>query len=180
MPLFSNFYHFLFSSALILGIFIWPKPLIAEHTPITTYYIRYDIKSSNHRITDENFLMIPAENEFRMENFSQIALPCVISMTPGESKTDTLQRAKKEALKRILNEKGLQSVKTKNGVTIISYEGVIVTPIRISQIPDNKPTLFSYIAHFKYSPMAFPDRWQGLKIRAAIKEKLHNFLQLFH
>lgn len=180
MPLFSNFYDFLFSSALILGMLIWPKPLIADHTPISTYYIRYDIKSSNHRITDENFLMIPAENEFRMENFSQIVLPCVISMTPGESKTNTLQRAKNEALKRVLHEKGLQSVKTKNGVTILSFEGVIIAPIRIFQIPDTEPLRFSYTAHFKYSPVAFPDRWQGLKLRAAIKEKLQDFFRLFH
>lgn len=175
MPRFRFFYILAVLSALIFGALTPINLAMAEHTAINTYYIRYDIKSSKHQITDENLLMIPAKDEFRSEKFSLISLPCVISMTPGESKKQILQRAKNQALQNILREKGLRSVKSKNLVTIISYEGVIIAPIDILGIPGGNPAQFAYTAQFGFSPLAFPDQWQNLKLSAAIKEKLNDF-----
>lgn len=179
MPRFIFFSILAFLTALVLGILTLANPAMAEHTAINTYYIRYDIKSSKHQITDENLLMVPAKDEFRTEKFALISLPCVISMTPGESKKQILQRAKNQALKNILREKGLKSVKSKNLVTIISYEGVIISPIDILDIPEDNPVQFAYTAQFGFSPLAFPDQWQNLKLTATIKEKLDAFFSFF-
>ncbi|MCA1786968.1 MAG: hypothetical protein LC657_13425, partial [Desulfobacteraceae bacterium] len=75
-------------------------PVFAAPNSIDTYYIRYDIIYVNHRIADENLLMVPAQNEFRMENFSQVRIAGVISMTPGESKNRLWNRARDQALKQ--------------------------------------------------------------------------------
>ncbi|MDA3787999.1 MAG: hypothetical protein PF503_05855, partial [Desulfobacula sp.] len=141
---------------------------MTDHTAIKTYYIRYDLKSSSHQITDENFLMVPANTEFRMEKFSLLSIPCVISMTQGESKNELFLRAREAALKKTLRDRGLKSVKTKNLVTIVSYEGVIIAPVNISRVSNNDSKLFSYTAQFEFSPITFPDHWRRLKIQSMI------------
>jgi hypothetical protein len=179
MPRFINFLVLAFSTLFIFGVLMQANPVRAEQTAINTYYIRYDIKSSKHQITDENLLMVPAKNEFRTAKFSLISLPCVISMTPGESKNQIQQRAKNQALKSILLKEGLKSVKSKNWVTIISYEGVIISPIDIIGMQGNDPAQFAYTAQFGFSPLAFPDQWQNLKFTTTIKEKLNDFFSFF-
>lgn len=179
MPLLRFFYILTFLTAIISGVLTLANPSMAEHTAINTYYIRYDIKSSKHQLTDENLLMIPAKDEFRAEKFALISLPCVISLTPGESKKQILQRAKNQALQNILREKGLRSVQSKNLMTIISYEGVILSPIDILGIPGDNPAQFAYTAQFGFSPLAFPDQWQNLKLSTTIKEKLNDFFSFF-
>jgi len=179
MPMFSIFPIFLFLSVLISWILIPIESVIADHTAISTYYIRYDIKSSNHQIIADNILMVPAKNEFRIEKFSYISIPCVISMTQGESKNQIHQRAQKAALKKILENRGLKSVKSKNMVTIISYEGIVISPIHIINTQDNDLNRFSYTAQFQFSPIIFPDKWKELKTKATIKEKINDLFLLF-
>jgi len=179
MPMPYNCFIFIFLAFLLLCLSTSIKPAMADHTAIKTYYVRYDLKSFNHQITDENLLMVPAENEFRTEKFSLFSIPCVISMTQGESKNRLTQRAKETALRKILTDKGLKSVKTRNLVTIVSYEGVIIAPINISRISDKDNKLFTFTAEFEFSSLRFPDQWQSLQMQSMIKEKLNDLLLLF-
>lgn len=179
MPIPTIFYIFMFTASLVLGISAPVKPSMADHTAIKIYYVRYDLKSSSHQISDESLLMVPAENEFRTEKFALFSIPCVISMTQGESKNRLIQRAKEAAVKKIVTDRGLKSVKTRNLVTIVSYEGVINTPIQISRISVKDSKFFTYTAEFEFSPLSFPDQWKSLQMQSMIKEKLNDLFLLF-
>ena len=64
--------------------------------------------------------------------------------------------------------------------TIISYEGVIITPINIVRNIYNKDgDNYSYEVGLEFSPIAFPDKWETLKIKDRIKEVFYDFFQLF-
>ncbi len=165
-------------------------PAFAASQGLDTYYVRYDIIYVNHTITDENLLMVPAENEFRMEKFSQASIAGVISMTSGESKKHLFSRARDQALKQLLKTRGLTSVTSENRVTIVSHEGVVRIPVQI--VPEQKSgpeqesglvsrdgvPVFSYTAITFFAPLAFPDQWEKRKTRAYIKEKIDAFFQL--
>jgi len=202
MPFLRNLFVFL--------VFICPAPEVFQghaaaagaQEGLETYYVRYDIKYAYNRITDENLLMVPAENEFRMEKFSRASIAGVISMTSGESKNQLFSRARDQALKQLLKTRGLTSVTSENAVTIVSHEGVVRTPVQIvpeqgavpeqgsvqeqSAVPEQEPgmisregaPIFSYTAETFFAPLAFPDQWEKLKARAYIKEKIDAFFQL--
>ncbi len=184
MPFLNNLFIFLIFTCLAAGFFQGQAAAAAAQEGIEAYYVRYDIKYANNRITDENLLMVPAENEFRMEKFSQASIAGVISMTSGESKNHLFTRARNQALKQLLKTRGLTSVTSKNLVTIISHEGVVRIPVQI--VPEQGPDpatqeggpVFSYTAKTFFAPLAFPDQWEKLKARAYIKEKIDAFFQL--
>lgn len=147
---------------------------------IETYYIKYDVKSSRNTIVDENLLMVPAKNDFRAEKFSQISTTGVISADPGESKISVEKQIRDNSLKTILVKHGLKSVKTKDYDTIISYEGVVITPLNISKNTYNEEqSTYLYEAQVKFSPIAFPDEWGTLDVKHKIKNIFHEFFQLF-
>ena len=164
--------------AVSIGLLI--SNLIFADEGIKNFYIRYDIKSSYNKIIDDNLMMIPAKNDFRAEKFSQILTTGVISATPGESKISVKERIKNNSLKTILINNGLKSVKTKDYDTVISYEGVIITPFNILKTTYNeKQDNYFYEAQVEFSPIAFPDKWDTLNIKHKIKEMFHDFFQLF-
>ncbi len=147
---------------------------------IDHYYIRYDIKSGNNKITDEHLTMVPANNDFRAEKFSPSLVSNIISADSRESKQAIDKLAKENALKHLLEQKGLKSVKTHNNETIISYEGMIITPIALSVFAyDDDLGGYGYSARNQFAPIAFPDRWETLKIKHRLKEAFHDFLLLF-
>ena len=146
----------------------------------TLFYVRYDVKSQIHTLSEENLIMVPAKDEFRKKNFSYISIPCVISMTPKESKNDQHLRAKYHALKTILLSRGLKSIFSKNLTTIISYEGFVHPPIQIKNMKLQDTHFLSYVADVSFCPVAFPDEWKRLKNWFVIEKKLHDFLSLFH
>jgi len=147
---------------------------------IETYYVRYDVKSSKNKIVDDALLMVPAEKEFRAENFSQISTTGVISAAPGESKLSVEKRIRDSSLKNILVNKGLKSIKTKDYDTVISYEGVFIAPLNILKNTYNeKQGNYFYAVQVEFSPIAFPDRWETLNMKYKIKEIFHDFFQLF-
>ncbi len=164
--------------------FILQIPAFAAPDGIDTYYVRYDIIYVNHRVADENLLMVPAQNEFRMEKFSQVRIAGVISMTPRESKNRLWTRARDQALKQLLRSRGLTSVETRNMATIVSYEGVVRTPVQI--VPDaetapagpENPPVFSFTAGTWFAPLAFPDQWQRRETKALMRKKIEGFLEL--
>ncbi len=147
---------------------------------IDHYYIRYDIKSGNNKIIDEHLTMVPANNDFRAEKFSPSLVSNAISADPGDSKQTIDTLAKENALKLVLEKKGLKSVKTHNNETIISYEGMIITPIALSiSAYDGARGGYGYTARIQFAPIAFPDQWETLKMKNRIKEIFHDFLLLF-
>lgn len=163
-----------------LVLFILSVTALHASEGIETYYVRYDVKSSKNRIVDDKLLMVPAENEFRAENFSHIFTKGVISAAPGESKLSVEKRIRDNCLKTVLTDHGLKSVQAKDLDTVISYEGVIITPLNILKNTYNeKQDRYVYEVQVEFSPIAFPDQWRTLNYKYKIKKLFHNFLQLF-
>ncbi len=147
---------------------------------ITNYYIRLDIKSSAHRITNSKLTMVPAENDYRQENFSRFPVSHLVMATPQESNQILENLAKRNAFMRILEHHGLKSTESLNHETILSYEGMIQTPISLRIGPyDNALGAFPYMAEIQFAPLAFPDQWKSLKDQFKIKEIFNDFILLF-
>ena len=178
----DNYKRYLFCSLLLTPLMIFILFIMTTHAyeGIETYYIKYDVKSSKNTIVNDNLLMIPAKNDFRAENFSHISTTGVISAAPGEAKTSVEQRIRDNSLKTIWVKYGLKSAKTKDYDTVISYEGVIITPLNILKNTYNEgQDNYFYEVQVEFSPIAFPDKWEALNMKYKIKEIFHDFFQLF-
>nr|WP_321404135.1 hypothetical protein [uncultured Desulfobacter sp.] len=162
-------------------ILICLKPLVAEDlNEISTYYIRFDLKSSNHRISDGKLTMVPDHDTFRAANFSFFPVSGIISALPQESVRTIETKIKQNAFIQLLEQKGLKSVKTFNNDTIISYEGCVQLPIALYISPyDVEKKGFPYSAKILFSPLSFPDQWESLHRRFKFKELLDNFFLFF-
>lgn len=145
---------------------------------ISSYYLRYDILSHRNQLKEERLTMVPVENEFRAENFSLCRIGGHLSLRPGESKPMAEKRVREQTLKSLLREKGLQSVKTMNFDTIVSYEGVVTPPIRL-EMTETRGKEFHFRAGIRFSPLAFPDQWESLQSRHRIKQAVQDFFLLF-
>ncbi len=155
-------------------------PVTYPDEGINSYYIKHDVKSSKNVVIVDNLLMVPAKNDFRAEKFSQITISGVISAAPGESSESLQKRIKENALKNILLNYGLKSVKTKDYDTVISYEGVIITPLTLiknTYLEDQSG--YIYEVRVEFSPISFPDRWEALSLKYKIKEIVNEFFQFF-
>jgi len=147
---------------------------------ITTYYIRLDINSSAHRITNSKLTMIPAENDYRQENFARFSVSHLVKASPQESNQTLENLAKKNAFMRVLEHHGLKSMTNLNHETILSYEGMIQTPVSLKIGPyDYALGAFPYMAGIHFAPLAFPDQWKSLKDQFKIKEIIDDFILLF-
>jgi len=157
------------------------NPLNAgSHKGITTYYIRFDTSSLNHKIINETLIMVPAESDYRSENFAQIPLSHVVSASPQTSNRSLENMVKKEAFIRLLEEKGLKSINTMNQNTVISYEGMVQIPVNIRIGPyDKKIGGYTYTAQIRFASLAFPDKWETLQQKFRVKEILNDFFLLF-
>ena len=165
----------------IILVLICLKPLFAGHLEgITTYYIRFDFKSADHRITDGKLTMVPANQDFRAANFSYFPVSGIILALPQETRQTIEAKAKQNALIQLLEQNGLKSVKTLNNDTIISYEGCVQMPVSLFiSSYDDKNKGFPYSARVLFSPLSFPDQWESLSRRFKIKELLNNFFLFF-
>ena len=102
----------LFTASLIL-VLICLQPLVAQYlNEISTYYIRFDIKSSSHRITEGKLTMVPAHGAFRAANFSYFPISGIIKALPQEANQTIEAKIKQNAFMQLLEKKGLKSVKT--------------------------------------------------------------------
>ncbi|WP_300461146.1 hypothetical protein [Desulfobacula sp.] len=163
-----------------LILFIPPIATLHADEGITTYYIRYDVKSSKNKIIDDNLLMVPAKNDFRAEKFSHFSTAGVISAARGESKAVIEKQIRENALKTVLVNQGLKSVKTKDHDTVISYEGLIMTPLNIlKNTYDEGNNQYVYDVQIEFSPIAFPDNWKTLNGYHNIKQVFDEFFQWF-
>ena len=162
---------------------IIPENVASAKEEIRLYYVRYDVKSTGHSLVDSNLTMVPAKNEFRAENFSQVAVKGAISSVPGTSPETSMDRltllAKRDALKRLLRSKGLKSVTSRDTDTVVSYEGAVKTPVELIERQYNKET-GQFEAKFQvvFSPTAFPDRWDELEFKDRAKKLFSDFLEL--
>lgn len=165
-----------------LAVLMSLNPLYANSFQgISTYYIRYDVKFSNHKITDEKLTMVPAEKEYRAEIFSQVPVSHMISADLLESKQTLMTLAKKNAFIRLLQQNGLKSITTMNQDTIISYEAVVHTPVEVKIGPYGAAIGgYPYTAHIRFAPLAFPDQWESLRQKFKIKEIFDDFILLFN
>jgi hypothetical protein len=173
-PFFLYLWLFILSA---IWVFI---PATYPDEGINAYYIKYDIKSSKNKLVDDNLLMVPSKNDFRAEKFSQVFISGVISADPGESHESAQQRIKENALKNILVDHGLKSVKTKDHDTVVSYEGVIMAPLTLQKktyLEEQKE--YVYEVRVDFCPIAFPDRWETLSMKHKIKTMVYDFFQLF-
>ncbi len=185
--------------AKINGVFIVLMGLLLLQTLIPTgsdgsegirlYYLRYDIKSSNNMVVDTSLLMVPADNDFRAENFTTVSTKGSVTAVPGDSTRERLDRARENALKLLLEEKGLRSVSTVSSVfsnktagidTVLSYEGAVMPPMEtLSSSYDPQTQCFTAVFKARFTPLAFPDRWKLLQIKTKIKQALQGFISLF-
>ena len=180
IPYFIKKNIWLFTASLI-QILICLQPLLAEElNGIATYYIRFDIKISSHRITDGKLTMVPAHGAFRAANFSYFPISGIIKALPQEASQTIEVKIKQNAFTQLLEQKGLKSVKTFNNDTIVSYEGCVKLPIALYISPyDDKNKGFPYSARILFSPLSFPDQWESLHRRFKIKELFDNFFIFF-
>lgn len=147
---------------------------------IGTYYIRYDVKSSKNKIADDNLLMIPSKNDFRAVSFSQIFSAGFISTAPDGSGVSVETRIRENALKTILVNHGLKSLKTKDYDTVVSYEGVIITPLIIHKKTYNEEqNKCFYNVEAEFSPIAFPDKWETMNMTHKLKKTIYEFFEFF-
>ncbi|WP_245568933.1 hypothetical protein [Desulfobacter curvatus] len=154
--------------------------MAADLNEINTYYIRFDLKSSNQRITDGKLTMVPANEAFRAANFSYFPISGIIQALPQEASQTIEAKIKQNAFIQLLEQKGLKSIKALNNDTIVSYEGCVRLPIALyisSYDDENKG--FPYSARILFSPLSFPDQWKSLHRRFKIKELLDNFFLFF-
>jgi hypothetical protein len=170
----------LFTTGIVL-VLICLKPLVAEPLKeISTYYIRFDLKSSSQRITDGKLTMVPAHEQFKAANFSYFPISGIVPARPQEMGQSIEAKAKQNAFIQLLEQKGLKSVTTLNYDTIISYEGCVQMPVALFISPyDDKNKGFPYTARVLFSPLSFPDQWESLRHRFKIKKLLDNFLLFF-
>jgi len=180
MPIFLKKMSLWIIPAFLL-ILIHFNPLYANNFQgITTYYIRFDIKSSNHKITRDRLTMVPAERDYRPENFSLIPVSHTVKGSPGESGHFLENQIKKHAFITLLEKRGLKSIHTMNNDTVISYEGMVCTPVdfRIGPYDENMEG-YPYTANIRFAALAFPDKWETMRQEFQIKEILNDFFLLF-
>ncbi len=181
MPVFIKQSNISLLTIVLLSLLMGLIPAIAcSHEGIELFYIRYDVKTSKHKIVDTNLIMIPSQDEFRAEKFSTIQTYGAISATYNESEKKLTKFAREKAIISLLRKYGLRSIKSRDYDTIVSYEGAIKAPIIILEkglVEKNNSYFVKIQADF--SPIAFPDKWKNLKIKNRIKKMFSNFISLF-
>ncbi|MEA2059895.1 MAG: hypothetical protein U9P10_05130 [Thermodesulfobacteriota bacterium] len=169
------------------GFLIFPgKTLSSPETKI--FYARFDIRFASNTMDKSNLILIPAENDFRSEKF----FPWVVSGTAGGNSSTGADRlnvqARHNAIKALLEEKGLKSVKNKTNFinktssseTIMSYEGVIKLPCQtIDREYHQNPDTCMVKIKIDFAPIAFPDKWKMMMLKYKIKQAVTQFFYLF-
>lgn len=167
------------TAAVFLGVLIANPSLSQADEGISLFYSRYDVRSAKHSIIDDNLLMIPAKNDFRAEKFSLLSFEGVIKAEPGESKENLEKRIRETTIKTILKRHGLKSVKTKDYETVVSYEGVVKTPLTIIHKSFNtEENTYHYSAQIEFAPIAFPDKWPAKQKKNRIKSLFSDLIDL--
>lgn len=166
----------------ILWAILAPPSFMEAQTPsgITRYYVRLDHHFSSHRSVRTIVTMVPAENDYRSLPFSRILVDGMVKASPQSADTRVADLARKAIFSQILESHGLKSIQTLNQDTIVSYEGMIISPADIAiSVYDPKKGGYLYTAGVEFSPLAFPDQWTSLQRRYHTKQILNDFFLLF-
>ncbi len=140
------------------------------------YYARYQIHSENGMITRSILEIMPAADEFRMDEFQRIK---VTGMASGTGEIDAESEAIHNAISRILVSSGLKSINSRRylfnsdsgDVAILNYEGVVRLPIIVrNRNTGFKNDLYGIDAEIDFAPIAFPTRWSSLYIDHLLKK----------
>ncbi len=143
------------------------------------FYARFDVQTRGYQIEKSNLLLVPAENEFRAENFSTHIITGKAQRYANVNKKISIEkRAEHDALKNLLEKKGLKSVKSKSTTvnaeastdTVMSYEGAVELPVRIlSNGYDGSYKVYSVKMEVMFAPIAFPDKWETMRLKNKVK-----------
>jgi hypothetical protein len=148
------------------------------------YYARYQIQSENGMIIRSILEIIPAADEFRIDEFQRIK---VTGMASGTGEIDAESEAIHNAISRILVSSGLKSINSRRflfnadsgDVAILNYEGVVRLPIIVrNRNTSLKNDLYGIDAEIDFAPIAFPTRWSSLYIDHLLKKTTHQ-IQMF-
>lgn len=178
--------HPFYSRIFLTGLFIAVSIFRLENgfcDPI--YYARYQIQSENGMITRSILEIIPAADEFRMDEFQRIK---VTGLAAGTGEIDAESEAIHNAISRLLVSSGLKSINSRQylfnsdsrDVAILNYEGMVRLPIIVrNRNTSSKNDLYGIDAEIDFAPIAFPTRWSSLYIDHLVKkttQRLHLFL----
>jgi len=175
---------------IILLIFLLPLPpfMTVSKAGTRVFYARIDIKYSDGRIKKSNFLMVPAENDFRAANFTSVFITGTADFSHSVSEVSIETQAKHNAIKCLLEQRGLKSIKSKSTTVnnlqhtefVLSYEGSVKLPLKIIKKKiDKQNNLCAIALEIEFAPIAFPDKWPILKFKYKIKQIFNNFISLF-
>ena len=155
---------------------LWAKTV----SGISKYHIRLDRHFSSHRSVKTIVTMVPAENDYRAAQFSLVLVDGIVKADRESAATRIAAMARKAVFTQILESRGLKSIQTLDKNTIVSYEGIIISPadIAISTYTPEKGG-YLYTAGVKFSPLAFPDQWESRQRRYHAKKLLNDFFLLF-
>ena len=151
-----------------------------------SYYISFDVKTSDGMFNHSNLLMIPAKEEFRLEKFMPVKSE---GRSEFNSKIDIKSAAKHNALVNLLVKYGLMSIKSQrnlNNLTshdeiVMRYEGVVKYPIKILR-EGYLQDLSAYDVEIEalFSPIAFPDKWSFLYFKMMLFKTFNKFVSIFN
>ncbi len=174
---------------LLPGLLIPVNPATAGSIPgVRIYYARFDIKINNHAIKRSNLLVVPCDDEFRREKFTTLIIHGSSDASADTNAGNMETRARHNAIKLLLEQQGLKSVKAVSGTingsnktsTVISYEGAIKLPGRIIQTRyNNSANQYLVKMAVEFAPLSFPDRWKMQTIKFKLKQLTSNFFLMF-
>ncbi len=173
------------STVLLIGslVFIFLPNLVNANTfqGIKMYYIRYEIFSLRHKVAKDTLTMVPAQNNQTWEKLSAYTIPGFLTGDPLESDAALEVRVKEQFLKKVLEQKGLKSVRTQDVNTIVTYEALVETPVTIQiNSYDTAKGGYPYTAQVNVAPMAFPDQRGRLWTKSKFKRLLNEVIQFFY
>ncbi|MFH1155004.1 MAG: hypothetical protein V1793_14420 [Pseudomonadota bacterium] len=175
-------------TALAAGIIMLEPCRDAGGTEPSTYYIQLDVRYSQSAVDRSNLLMIPGEAEFRSENFTRMLISGSASSLPGSPAKDMETLAKQNALKTLLEEHGLTSVKTathsvnnsSHSTTVMSYQGAVKLPFTMIRSGyDTGREQYVVTMEVLFAPTAFPDQWRHLEMKHRAKQWVDHVMSWF-
>ncbi|GEM_PF-1290400 len=173
---------------LLILLLILPPLSTRSNAESRLYYARIDIKYSDNKIEKSNFIMVPVENDFRAENFTSVFIKGTANFSYSIPGISIETQAEHNAIKRLLKQRGLKSIKSKSTSSnklqhneiVMSYEGVVKLPLKmINKKIDKQKNTCTISIEIEFAPIAFPDRWSMLKFKYKIKQILNHFILLF-
>ncbi len=172
------FFQFLFL------ILISPSTLLSS-TEKNAYYVRVDEKTSNGIIINTNLLMVPANDEYRFNNFTTLRIR---GNSDFNTTLDKKSAAEHNALCNLLIKKGLKSVESKKTLInrishyeiVVSYEGVVILPYNVlSQKYLDDGDTYDIEIELQFAPISSPEEWSSLNFKNKIKIFIDYFISFF-